>query len=121
MNEVTYGMPWLEYCDLGSDLPPEDRPVNQSALKKMAFNPKAFAVYLRGGMQGDTPALQFGRDCHTALLEPDKFDQHYRVAGQCEAEKKSGDRCSKTGRFHDGTRWLCGTHNDGHPEPENVM
>jgi len=121
LNEITEGMPWLEYCDLGSDLSPEARPVNQSALKKIDVNPRAMLSYLQGSLRVDSPALQFGRDCHTALLEPDKFDRHYRVAGQCEATKKDGDQCSKTGRFHDGSRWLCGTHGDGYPEPENVM
>lgn len=61
-----------------------------------------------------TDAMKFGSALHTAVLEPDKFDAEYCVAGQCEATVKStGNRCGNQGIIFNGGGWLCGVHGKG--------
>lgn len=61
-----------------------------------------------------TPAMKFGSALHTAVLEPEKFDNEFCVAGQCEATVKStGKRCGNAGTIFDGGGWLCGVHGKG--------
>jgi len=58
----------------------------------------------------EADALAFGEAFHASILEPDRFAREYAVAGQCEASKKSGDRCSNPGVLSSGGAWYCGVH-----------
>jgi hypothetical protein len=62
-----------------------------------------------------TAAMIFGSAVHTAVLEPEKFDAEFLVAGQCGSTvKKSGERCANPGiKFTEQTGWVCGTHGKG--------
>lgn len=62
-----------------------------------------------------TPAMIFGSAVHTAVLEPEKFDAEFLVAGQCGATvAKTGNRCANQGtKFTEATGWVCGVHGKG--------
>ena len=54
------------------------RAVNWSCLKEMSRSPLHYAHRLTRP-RDDTPAMRFGRACHTAVLEPDRFPLEYVV------------------------------------------
>ncbi len=60
-----------------------------------------------------TDAMVFGSALHTAVLEPEKFDDEFIVSGQCESTKKSGERCTNQGTKYVRGGWLCGVHSKG--------
>lgn len=64
-----------------------------------------------------TDTLERGSALHMAVLEPEYFDGHYRVLGQCQASKRDGKRCSYQASFYRDGRMYCGTHDPEKGEP----
>jgi hypothetical protein len=60
-----------------------------------------------------TPALLEGTAIHTMILEPQRFSEHYAIAQQCTATKKSGDRCGNAAVCLVEGEWVCGVHAKG--------
>lgn len=55
-----------------------------------------------------TDAMRIGTAIHSAVLEPADFAARYTVAGQCDAVKKDGERCTHNGVARVGGIWGCG-------------
>ena len=90
---------------------------SNSRLKTLRDKTPAHLLHALGNPAPQTPAMAFGEMVHDAVLLPDVFRERYVSAGQCEAEKKSGDRCSNTGTARIDGHWFCGVR--GHaPEGE---
>ncbi len=51
---------------------------SNSGLKQLLRSPAHFVEYLKNGIK-DTPDMQLGRAIHTALLEPQEFDNRFVV------------------------------------------
>lgn len=64
-----------------------------------------------------TPALERGSALHMAILEPEEFDGHYVVLGQCAGRKRDGDRCKYQGSVYRDGESYCGTHDPAKGEP----
>ena len=56
-----------------------------------------------------TDAKALGSITHTAVFEPEEFDDRYVVVGQCEALKKDETRCTNAGKFYRDGQSFCGT------------
>ena len=56
-----------------------------------------------------TPAKKIGTALHLAALQPDLFASRYTIAGQCEATKKDGQRCTMAGAVRIDGYWFCNT------------
>ena len=69
---------------------------SNSRLSKLLRSPAHLKAAIEEGFE-ETPALAFGRACHTAILEPEEFPRRYEKAAQCCAVTVKGARCSKTG------------------------
>jgi hypothetical protein len=54
--------------------------------------------------------LERGTALHLAILEPDLFEGHYVILGQCEGTKKDKDRCSNPGILYRSGQSFCGVH-----------
>lgn len=83
---------------------------SNSRLSVLRRSPAHLKAYMAEPI--DTAALQLGSACHSAILEPDDFQQRYLLAERCEAMKKTdGKRCSNMGIVYDGSAgWYCGVH-----------
>ncbi len=96
-----------------ADIPPATyhaiEAVSSSILKRMHTTSPLHAQHLAAEGMADSKALTFGDSCHAALLEPDRFDAEYVVAGQCNANKKDSTRCSNQGT-RQFARETCGEH-----------
>jgi hypothetical protein len=87
--------------------------LSNSQITRFRRSPAHLKAYLEEPQQ-DSRALTIGRAIHTTILEPDSFDSNFTVAGQCEATKKDGARCTNAGlQLHNALGWLCGTHANG--------
>lgn len=64
-----------------------------------------------------SPALERGTALHLAVLEPEKFDGHYVVLGQCEGTKRDGGRCGYQGSVWRAGQSFCGTHDPAKGQP----
>lgn len=92
--------------------------VSSSALKKIITHSPAHAKALIDEPGGkSSAALEFGDRCHAAILQPDRFDAEYVVAGQCEAVTGKGERCDAPGKARVDGQWRCGRHGAKQPEP----
>ena len=68
-----------------------------------------------------TAALDRGTALHLAVLEPQLFEGHYVVLGQCEGRKKDLERCSYQGSVYRDGRSFCKTHDPdkgADPDPD---
>lgn len=88
---------------------------SQSRLKCLRDDPpaKLKCELDRKGEEDEeaTKAQIFGRRAHACLLEPERFDERFAKADQCNGwTKTAGTRCKNGGKTrHDG-KWFCGTH-----------
>lgn len=57
-----------------------------------------------------TSALERGTALHLAILEPELFEEHYVVLGQCEGVTGKKERCRYNASFLRDGRHFCGTH-----------
>lgn len=92
---------------------------SQSRLKTLRDRTPAHLLHEIRNPAPQTPALAFGEMVHDAVLLPDLFRDRYVSAGQCEATKKGGDRCSNTGSVRIDGHWFCGVRGhapDGAPD-----
>lgn len=86
---------------------------SQSRLSRLMRSPAHLRAYIEQPPT-DTPALALGRAIHTAVLEPEKFDDLYTLAEQCMATTKAGHRCTNPGVWmHKTIGWVCGVHVKG--------
>lgn len=83
--------------------------VSNSRLSWMARSP-AFCRWNIDHPLTPTPAMRFGSACHYAILEPEKVEDTYLVAGACEAATKAGSPCTNSGTELIGGAWFCGIH-----------
>lgn len=96
--------------------------MSASRLEKVRRSPLQY----RHSLQEDdttSDALERGTALHMALLEPEYFEGHYVVLGQCDGVKKDGDRCSYQGLVYRGGGSYCKTHDPMKgvdPDPEIV-
>jgi exodeoxyribonuclease VIII len=70
----------------------------------------AFCRWMATHPKPPTPAQRLGTACHYAVLEPDKFEGAYSVAGRCQGIKGDGKQCSHTGNVRRAGSWFCGIH-----------
>ncbi len=97
--------------------------------------PPSTPAHLRAYLDEPAPekrSWKEGRVLHARVLEPERYGREYRVAGQCIATTKKGERCMKAGtipvvvRNLDGTvdpdgGEVCSTHADyGYREDDGV-
>lgn len=80
--------------------------LNFSTLKHIATSPRMLQWRLTHPTP-DTDVLKFGRAFHCLILEPEKFDKRWTVAGQCLALKKSGGICGSQGSLYYEGAWFC--------------
>lgn len=90
--------------------------VNASGLEKIRRSPLQYR-YAAEHPKESTDALERGTALHMALLEPDYFDGHYVVLGQCEGTKRNGDSCTYQASVHRHGAGYCGTHDPCKGEP----
>lgn len=108
MNDGLHVIPADEYHRI-------DR-VSNSRLSWLARSP-AFCRWNIDHPADPTPAMRLGSACHYAILEPEKVEATYAVAGRCEARTSKGAQCSNWGTVRRGDAWYCGIR--GHaPPPE---
>lgn len=63
------------------------------------------------------PVLERGTALHMAILEPEIFEGHYVVLGQCTGTKKDGQRCANNGSVCRGLQSYCGIHDPSRGTP----
>jgi hypothetical protein len=70
----------------------------------------------------DKQSWKEGRALHACILEPKRYAAEYRVAGQCIATTKKGERCSKSGTVavHGGGE-VCSTHAGDYVPDDEVL
>ena len=92
--------------------------INKSSLDDLLdWSPK-HCRYYQDHPKPDTPDLLTGRALHTYILEPDKFDAEFIVAGQCEAVTGKGQRCRNGGSVIVAGACYCKLHiPEGEPDP----
>jgi hypothetical protein len=70
--------------------------VSKSALERLARSPAHYEAWVRGTSEDrETPALSFGKACHSAILEPEVFAEQYVVApdfGDCRKKENKAAR-----------------------------
>jgi hypothetical protein len=105
--QVFENMPFDDYCQLDG--------INASALKGVGRNSaKHLHAYLSGKMdRDDSKDMKFGRAAHCMILEPERFDGAFPIAGACSAIKDDGEQCSNSPslRLKNG-EWRCGVHKE---------
>lgn len=77
--------------------------VSSSRLRKLDRSPAHARI-----AQAATDAMDFGQLLHVAVLEPDRFDQSFTVAGRCEARTKADKPCGNGGVVRIDGAWYCG-------------
>ncbi len=115
MIELPHG--WHE--DVPMDTYIADPALSSSGEVKMDLTPKTYAHDLQRE-RTETKAMIEGVALHLAVLEPNTFDGHYIVLGQCEAIKKGdGERCTNPGVYYRGGASYCGarSHDPYDKEP----
>jgi hypothetical protein len=86
------------------------RAASNSSLTRLMRSPAHLKAYWEAEYR-DTDALRLGRAIHTAVLEPDDFDDRYTVADMCQAQTQKGKACTNQGLFmHANIGWVCGVH-----------
>lgn len=84
--------------------------MSNSRLSRFARSPAHYVAYIEEPPK-ETPALKLGRAIHTAVLEPDRWDDLYTTAQGCDAIKGDGDRCTNSGVWQTADKgWVCGIH-----------
>src|SRR5688572_27676231 len=79
-------------------------PALNSSVLKWGHPPSGSMLHLKAAIDGeieteDSRDRKFGRALHVRLLEPDRYRSEILIAGECGAIKKSGQRCTNTGKF----------------------
>lgn len=91
--------------------------VNKSSLDWIISHSPRHCRYHRDNPRPPTASMIIGSAFHTLILEPDRFDGLYQVAGQCCGTiKKTGARCANPGKVIRGDEWFCGVHDPGGDE-----
>ena len=70
--------------------------------------PAHLLAEIESGADVVTDAKALGTITHSAVFEPEVFDDRYVVLGRCEGLKKDGDRCSNGGTFYRDGQSFCG-------------
>lgn len=83
--------------------------VGSSTLRTFSRESAAHAKH-RAENPEETRAMIIGSATHSLILEPQHFHKEFIVAGQCQATKKNGDRCTNPGKRLVGDEWKCGVH-----------
>lgn len=60
----------------------------------------------------ETDALRLGTLIHTALLEPERYDEEFTVLQSCQATKGDGDPCTNPAKYIENGEQKCGIHGD---------
>lgn len=116
---VYYDMPFDDYCKLPG--------INASAVKGVGgCSPSHLRAYLAGEIERtDSPDMRFGRAMHCMILEPDRFDAAFPVAGRCSQLLASGEHkgqpCGANSSRMVGDSWRCGTHGKDGIEPSDFV
>lgn len=95
--------------------------VNNSSLSILLDKSPYHYRWERHHQKPPTDAKIVGNAIHTAVLQPDLFDSHYRLLSQCEASTAKGAQCSKQGSAFQGGRCLCGTHSDPDAPADSIV
>lgn len=103
----------------------EYRPIpamSASGLKKFRRSPLHYRHEI-DHPKPPTPALKLGRATHTAILEPDRYEQLWTVLSQCEGKKADGTRCGYAANLARAGAGYCGRHDPmkGQPERDRVI
>lgn len=110
---VYSGVPFDMYCRLPR--------MNSNTLRWALTSAKHLYAAMEGllGFE-DTPDTFIGRAIHCKVLEPERFEEEFPVAGLCcqqlKSGKRKGQRCSLPGvaverdYSHKCDAWLCGRH-----------
>lgn len=70
----------------------------------------------------DKKVWKEGRILHACVLEAERYEQDYRIAGQCCGTTKKGDRCSKPGAFPVDSGEACHLHvGDFLPDDDTLL
>lgn len=86
---------------------------SNSRLCQLRRSPAHLKAYLSEPSR-DTLALKIGRAVHTAILEPDHFNQNFVIPTQCEGVTAKKEQCRNPGVLYRAeTGWLCGIHGKG--------
>lgn len=126
---LTQGTSAGELVALGTGLHPEI-PMDEyialpymsaSRLEKLRRSPLQYLHSLTQPVERRA-VLEKGTALHLAVLEPQLFEGHYVILGQCEGITKKGDRCSNGGSIYRHQRSFCGIHDPmkGQPIDETI-
>jgi hypothetical protein len=108
---------WHEGVEMSTYL--ADPAVSASKLWKLHTETAAHLRHeLLAGPRPSGAPQELGNLLHTAVYEPDAFDDRYVILGQCEGRKKDGDQCSYRGSIYRDGQSFCGTHDPAKGEPE---
>jgi hypothetical protein len=83
--------------------------ISNSRLTQLLRSPAHLRAYIEEPRE-PTEALIIGSAADVMTLTPDRFEDLYTSAGQCEAIKKGdGQRCTSSGSLYLDGKWYCGT------------
>lgn len=109
MPTITHNMPFKEYCDLPG--------INSHSIMKGVFplTIKHMVAEMANNSEVDKKDWKLGRAIHTKILEPDTFDQQWKVSLPCAGvfghnAKKANEVCGRYSTYYDGIKWYCGQH-----------
>ncbi len=102
-----FGVPMAAYLAIDA--------ASSSGLRKLGSQTPKHLRHALDSPKPSTPAQSLGSATHTGVLERERFVEAYTYVGQCQAELKSGKRCSSAGSYiHTEVGWVCGTHLNVH-------
>lgn len=86
--------------------------LSNSMCSLLLKSPLALWDYIHNGSESKR-VYEVGTPTHLEVLEPNRLERGFAVAGQCEAVTGKGERCSKSGSALVLGKWFCGVHHKG--------